>query len=239
MRTFTDCPFGAVNRWTTRLSGREANVSTNPFTALVRPMDLHLGALEIHRAEIVFDRRGFSEIQDAWKIPRRRRRPFHPLGWGFRAISGRRIARPRGIFRPASFAAPAGEFPRCWAPRRASDAAHNSISWRKGICSVKGSPVQLDVHGSIAREESAAAGRQTAKAPPRHNLPPDPFRQRHRRNLHGVRPEMSPQPPAAWAGTCPPARGEDSRRNGCLPAFFVMAFGESLSAAVERWQQLQ
>ena len=44
---------------------------------------------------------------------------------------------------------------------------------------------QFDVHRSIAGGEALAdqvAGRDAAKAPLRHNLPPDPFRQRHRRD---------------------------------------------------------
>jgi hypothetical protein len=41
---------------------------------------------------------------------------------------------------------------------------------------------RLDIHRSIAGDETLAAGLDTTEAMPRHNVPLEAFRQRHRRN---------------------------------------------------------
>ena len=180
--------FGSGEPLDHEIVGPGSKSLTNPLAALIRPVDLHLGALEINRAEIVLDRPRFSENQAAWRIHRHRRHPIRLPEWGWREISDRRVARLRGYF-PSSII--------CRTCGRISAMLGASAGLRRGAIQHfmaernlfgVGIALQLDVHGSSAREESAAAGRQTAKAPLRHNLPPDPFRQRHRQNLHIARP---------------------------------------------------
>jgi len=86
----------------------------------------------------------------------------------------------------------------------------------RSLAAGEGIAIQLDVHGSVAREESAAAGRQTAKAPPRHDLPLDPLRQRHRRDRHGGRPTGVPGRRRLHVLRCH-ARTVDSNKDRSFP----------------------
>ena len=157
---------------------------TSPVAALVRPGDFYFTVLEIDGAEIVLDRRGFRKI----KLHQERRDCevrlgilldgafIHALdskrhGFGVFAVQ-HHLPHLRKDVRDV------GRLQRVL-PRHEQAFVVEKDLLRVGIAH------QLDVHRAIAGNETLAdqvAWRDAAKSPPRHDLPPDPFRQRHRQN---------------------------------------------------------
>ena len=183
MRTFTDCPCGALRRLDHEVVGPGGKSLTNPLTTLICPVNLHLRALEINRAEIIFDRRAFRILKTHGEP--RASAESHSTPW-----DGVCVPFLVGECRCVVVFAVQQHLPHL--RKNIRDVGRlggppmrhiqHFVSERNlfGI----GIACQLNGHASSAGEKNVVAGRQTAKAPPRHDLAPDPFRQRHRRDCH-------------------------------------------------------
>ena len=162
---------------------------TKPVAALIAPVNLHLTALEIDRAEIVLDRRGFRKIkthQECRDCGVRLGIPLDGALLHFLESEFHGFA----VFPVQHHLPHLREYVRDLGSLEGPLPRHQqAFVVEKDLLRVRIAR-QLDIHRPIAGGEPLAerrAGRDTAKAPPRHNLPLEPFRQRHRRDLHSSR----------------------------------------------------
>ena len=154
----------------------------NPLAALVRPVNLQLGAFEIDRAEIVLDRRGFGILQTHRECRAPPPNP-PPARWGSCAIRRSRVCAASWYFPSSSICRTCGKMPAMLGASNGLLCGSEQAFVAEDDLLRVGIAGRLDTHRPVAGDEKRiAGGRDAAKAAPRHDLPPDPFRQRHRRD---------------------------------------------------------
>ena len=144
--------------------------AANPLAALVRPVNLQLGAFEIDRAEIVFHRRGFGILQ----MHRERRAPPPnppPAEWWSCATPHTRVCAASWYLPSSSICRTCGKIPAILGASKGLLCGVNRLSCRKTDLLGVGIARRLDTHRPVAgNEKRIGGGGDAAKAAPRHDV---------------------------------------------------------------------
>ena len=157
----------------------------NPLAALIRPVDLHLGAFEINRAKIILNRRAFRKLKTHRKS--RAAAESHAAG-SSQCFMPSLVTERRGfVVFPIQQQLPhLRKTFRDFGRLGGTPARYiQHLMAERNLFRVR-IAFQLNAHAAIAGEECAIAGRKAAKAPLRHKFSPNTFRQRHGRDPDGA-----------------------------------------------------